>query len=188
MKEREERTKAQREAARKKREMREQREREAKEMREREERERQDREIRERQEREMRERQERERGDQIENEDRDKRWFGGERAPVQESPRWQCEHYQRRCLVKFPCCGIFYPCHRCHNTSGACDTDDRKANNATHVKCGICGHEEEVSGFVRSYGYSCELLCVFLLRINTRLIIAHKKNSGFCCKVGIRQR
>ena len=196
LKEREERTKGQREVALKKREMREQREREAKEMREREERERrereerqrQDREIRERQEREMRERQERERGDEIENEDRDKRWFGGERAPVQESPRWQCEHYQRRCLVKFPCCGIFYPCHRCHNTSGACDTDDRKANNATHVKCGICGHEEEVSGFVRSYAYSYELLCVFLLRINTRLIMAHKKNRGFCCKVGIHQR
>ena len=158
MKEREERTKAQREAARKKREMREQREREAREMRERdererrerkererkerEEREREDRKIRERQEREMRER---DRSEQIENEDRDTRWFGGERAPVQESPRWQCEHYQRRCLVKFPCCGIFYPCHRCHNTSGACDTDDRKANNATHVKCGVCGHEEEVS-------------------------------------------
>ena len=158
MKEREERTKAQREAARKKREMREQREREAREMREREERERRESEERERKEREkrkredgkMRERQEREmrqrdRSEQIENEDRDTRWFGGERAPVQESPRWQCEHYQRRCLVKFPCCGIFYPCHRCHNTSGACDTDDRKANNATHVKCGVCGHEEEVS-------------------------------------------
>ena len=204
MKEREERTKAQREAARKKREMREQREREAREMREREERERREREererkekeereredgkMRERQEREIRERQERDRSEQIENEDSDTRWFGGERAPVQESPRWQCEHYQRRCLVKFPCCGIFYPCHRCHNTSGACDTDDRKANNATHVKCGICGYEEEVSGFVRSYGYSYELLCVFLLRINTRLIIAHMKNSGFCCKVGIRQR
>ena len=164
MKEREERTKAQREAARKKREMREQREREAREMREREERERrereererkereererEDRKMRERQEREIREREERDRREQIENEDRDTRWFGGERAPVQESPRWQCEHYQRRCLVKFPCCGIFYPCHRCHNTSGACDTDDRKANNATHVRCGICGHEEEVSGFV----------------------------------------
>ena len=155
-KEREERTKAQREAARKKREMREQREREAREMRERkererkerEEREREERKMRERQEREIREREERDRSEQIENEDRDTRWFGGERAPVQESPRWQCEHYQRRCLVKFPCCGIFYPCHRCHNTSGACDTDDRKANNATHVKCGICGQEEEVSGFV----------------------------------------
>ena len=171
MKEREERTKAQREAARKKREMREQREREAREMREREEREwrereereRKEREEREREERKMRERQEREirererrekekkerkRREPVENEDRDTRWFGGERAPVQESPRWQCMHYQRRCLVKFPCCGIFYPCHCCHNTSGACDTDDRKANNATHVKCGICGHEEEVSGFV----------------------------------------
>ena len=145
MKEREERTKAQREAARKKRETREQREREARERREREERERKEREERERQEREIRERNERDRSEQIENEDRDTRWFGGERAPVQESPRWQCEHYQRRCLVKFPCCGIFYPCHRCHNTSGACDTDDRKANNATHVKCGVCGHEEEVS-------------------------------------------
>ena len=153
MKEREERTKAQREAARKKREMREQREREAREMREREEREWREREEREREERKMRERQEREirdkeRREPVENEDRDTRWFGGERAPVQESPRWQCVDYQRRCLVKFPCCGIFYPCHRCHNTSGACDTDDRKANNATHVKCGICGHEEEVSGFV----------------------------------------
>ena len=164
MKEREERTKAQREAARKKREMREQREREAREIREREERERREREERERkereerereerktrgrQEREIREREERDRREQIENEDRNTSWVGGERAPVQESPRWQCEHYQRRCLVKFPCCGIFYPCHRCHNTSGACDTDDRKANNATHVKCGVCGHEEEVSGFV----------------------------------------
>ena len=158
MKEREERTKAQREAARKKREMREQREREAREMserEEREEREREERKMRERQEREIRERErrekekkERKRREPVENEDRDTRWFGGERAPVQESPRWQCVHYQRRCLVKFPCCGIFYPCHCCHNTSGACDTDDRKANNATHVKCGICGHEEEVSGFV----------------------------------------
>ena len=161
MKEREERTKAQREAARKKREMREQREKEAREMREREERERREREERERAERKMRERQEREikereerekkerkRREPIESDERETKWFGGERAPVQESPRWQCEHYQRRCLVKFPCCIIFYPCHRCHNTSGACDTDDRKANNATHVKCGICGHEEEVSGFV----------------------------------------
>ena len=131
------------------------REREERERKEKEEREREDRKMRERQEREIRERdrrekekKERKRREPVENEDRDTRWFGGERAPVQESPRWQCVHYQRRCLVKFPCCGIFYPCHCCHNTSGACDTDDRKANNATHVKCGICGHEEEVSGFV----------------------------------------
>ena len=145
MRECEERTKAQREAARKKRDVREQREREAREMRGREQRERREREERERREKENKERK---RKEPLQNEDRDTRWFGGERAPVQESARWQCEHYQRRCLMKFPCCGIFYPCHRCHNSSGMCDTDDRKANNATHVKCGICGHEEEVSGFV----------------------------------------
>ena len=150
MREREERTKAQREAARKKRDVREQREREAREMREREQRERREREEREIRERERREKEKKEkkRKEPLQNEDRDTRWFGGERAPVQESARWQCEHYQRRCLMKFACCGIFYPCHRCHNSSGACDTDDEKANNATHVKCGICGHEEEVSGFV----------------------------------------
>ena len=150
MRECEERTKAQREAARKKRDVREQREREAREMREREQRERREREEREIRERERREteRKKKKRKEPLQNEDRDTRWFGGERAPVQESARWQCVHYQRRCLMKFPCCGIFYPCHRCHNSSGACDTDDRKANNATHVKCGICGHEEEVSGFV----------------------------------------
>ena len=145
MKGREERTKAQHEAARKKRDVREQREREAREMRGREQRERREREERERREKENKERK---RKEPLQNEDRDTRWFGGERAPVQESARWQCEHYQRRCLMKFPCCGIFYPCHRCHNSSGTCDTNDKKANNATYVKCGICGHEEEVSGFV----------------------------------------
>jgi len=70
-----------------------------------------------------------------------------ERAPVQESLLWQCEHYQRHCSVRFPCCGVFYPCHHCHNGSGACEADDKKANQATHVKCGSCGHEEEVSDF-----------------------------------------
>ena len=88
--------------------------------------------------------------EQRENEARGARNGGaaGRWAPVQESPPWQCEHHQRRCSVKFPCCGLFYPCHRCHNVSGACDTDDRKAIHATHVKCGSCGHEEEVSGLI----------------------------------------
>lgn len=126
LKEREERTKRQREEMQRQREIREQRQREAREMREREE-------------REMREREEREAREEM---------AGVERAPVQESPLWQCEHYQRRCSVRFPCCEVFYPCHRCHNGSEACDADDKKANQATHVKCANCGHEEEVSGFI----------------------------------------
>ena len=126
LKEREERTKRQREEVQRQREIREQRQREARERREREERE-----MRERAEREARERED---------------MAVVERAPVQESPLWQCEHYQRRCSVRFSCCGVFYPCHRCHNGSGECDADDKKANQATHVKCASCGHEEEVSG------------------------------------------
>ena len=35
-----------------------------------------------------------------------------EKYPVQESPQWLCEHYQRRCKLKFPCCNVYHPCHR----------------------------------------------------------------------------
>ena len=36
---------------------------------------------------------------------------------IQESPRPVCSHNQRRCLVRFPCCGKFSTCHCCHNES-----------------------------------------------------------------------
>ena len=167
LKEREERTKRQREAAqrhrntreRRQREARERKEREQREMREQEERERREREqreMREREEREMREREERENRERMERELEERRERETtvreyrtveESLPLQETPQWQCEHYQRRCSVKFPCCGVFYPCHRCHNLSGTCPTDDKKAHHATHVKCGNCGREEEVSIF-----------------------------------------
>ena len=65
-------------------------------------------------------------------------------SPVQESPRPACGHYQRRCLVRFPCCGRFYPCHSCHNESAACTDDQARAINATHIRCTICYHEQVV--------------------------------------------
>ena len=167
LKEREERTKKQREATQRHRDTRERRQREARERKEREEREmreqeererreREQREMREREEREMREREERENRERMERELEERRERDTtvrenrtteESLPLQETPLWQCEHYQRRCSVKFPCCGVFYPCHRCHNLSGTCPTDDKKAHHATHVKCGNCGREEEVSIF-----------------------------------------
>ena len=167
LKEREERTKRQREAAQRHRDTRERRQREARERKEREERERREqeererrereqREMREREEREMREREERENRERMERELEERRERETtvreyrtveESLPLQETPQWQCEHYQRRCSVKFPCCGVFYPCHRCHNLSATCPADDRKAHHATHVKCGNCGHEEEVCIF-----------------------------------------
>ena len=65
-------------------------------------------------------------------------------SPVQESSRPPCGHYQRRCLVRFPCCGRFYPCHRCHNESASCTDDQARAINATHIRCTICYHEQVV--------------------------------------------
>ena len=167
LKEREERTKKQREAAQRHRDTREKKQREARERKEREERERREqeererrereqREMREREEREMREREERGKRERMERELKERRErettereerIAEESLSLQETPQWQCEHYQRRCSVKFPCCGVFYPCHRCHNLSATCPADDRKAHHATHVKCGNCGHEEEVCIF-----------------------------------------
>ena len=69
-------------------------------------------------------------------------------TPVQESPRPVCSHYKRRCLVRFPCCGQFYPCHGCHNESD-CSEDQARAINATHIRCTICYHEQAVRCLLR---------------------------------------
>ena len=71
---------------------------------------------------------------------------GGGGTPTQtsadvEGPQWLCEHYI--CRVKFPCCGKFFPCHRCHNNSG-CSNDNSKAREACYVECSVCGHQQEV--------------------------------------------
>ena len=65
-------------------------------------------------------------------------------SPVQKSSRPSCGHYQRRCPVRFPCCGRFYPCHRCHDESASCTDDQARAINATHIRCTICYHEQVV--------------------------------------------
>ena len=124
----------------------ERREREESQMRERERRESEAREREERQAR-VREAREIEKQERTErnNEEQRIRRIQGERTPIQESFNLQCQHYQRLCSVSFPCCGVFYPCHRCHNESDACEIDDMKAEQATHVKCASCGHEDEAS-------------------------------------------
>ena len=112
------------------------------------ERERRQREVRERTERERIERMERELEEQRERETRVRENRTTEESlPIQDTPQWQCNHYQRRCSVKFPCCRVFYPCHQCHNLSGTCPGYGKKARHATHVKCRNCGWEEEVSIF-----------------------------------------
>ena len=78
-------------------------------------------------------------------------WIGSEegvpseRAALLENPQWLCEHYQRLCRVKFPCCGKFYPCHRCHNNSDECQNKNCKAKEAFYIECSICRHQQAVS-------------------------------------------
>ena len=53
-----------------------------------------------------------------------------------------CGHYNRDCCAWFPCCEQFWPCHRCHNSTGCCEAE---ASNATHLKCSKCHSVQEVS-------------------------------------------
>ncbi|CAH3107431.1 unnamed protein product [Porites lobata] len=76
--------------------------------------------------------------------------------------QWLCEHYQRHCSVKFPCCMQFYSCHHCHNISTACDNEEAKACHATHLKCSYCQHEQEIcEGGARCQKCSREMSAFF---------------------------
>ena len=67
-----------------------------------------------------------------------------QQEPITGQSQWLCEHYQKHCRVRFPCCTHFYSCHRCHNNSKACDNEEAKASHATHLKCSYCQYEQEV--------------------------------------------
>ena len=127
-------------------------------LKEREEREKamKERERRQREERAQREQQERARREREAREPRQRHESGegpstgsGEETPSQHtappaSARWLCEHYQRLCRVKFPCCGKFYPCHRCHNNSDECANDNCRAKEAFYLECSVCRHQQAV--------------------------------------------
>ncbi|XP_022782661.1 uncharacterized protein LOC111323546 isoform X1 [Stylophora pistillata] len=104
-------------------------------------------------------------------------------TPVQESPRAVCSHYQRRCLVSFPCCGKFYPCHRCHNESD-CSEDQARAINATHIRCAICSHEQEIDETSQKCG-SCKATMSEYFCVTCKHFTSVDKNPFHCEKCGI---
>ena len=112
-------------------------------LREREEREEFGREI-ERKEREIRAERARKKREREARELEEARGWPQQQEPVTGQSLWLCEHYQRHCRVRFPCCNNFYSCHRCHNNSKECDNEEAKASHATHLKCSYCHHEQEV--------------------------------------------
>ena len=101
----------------------------------------------ERKERMNRERRETERREREEREIQEAEQWPQQQEAVSARSPWLCEHYQRHCRVRFPCCTQFYPCHRCHNTSRNCENEEAKACHVTHLKCSFCEHEQEVSLF-----------------------------------------
>ena len=112
-------------------------------LREREEREEFGREI-ERKEREIRAERARKKREREARELEEARGWPQQQEPVTGQSLWLCEHYQRHCRVRFPCCNNFYSCHRCHNNSRECGNKEAKASHATHFKCSYCDHEQEV--------------------------------------------
>ena len=112
-------------------------------LREREEREQFGREI-ERKEQLIREQRAKERREKEERELREAENWPQQQEAINARSQWLCEHYQRHCRVRFPCCTQFYPCHRCHNISKACENEEAKACHATHLKCSHCQEEQEV--------------------------------------------
>ena len=58
---------------------------------------------------------------------------------------WLCNHYKRRCYVKFECCDQYWPCHRCHNNESTCGRRKLKSRDTLMVKCAECVKEQQVT-------------------------------------------
>eukprot|EP00039_Didymoeca_costata_P003919 m.70500 g.70500 ORF g.70500 m.70500 type:complete len:303 (+) comp12139_c0_seq2:73-981(+) len=73
-----------------------------------------------------------------------------------------CEHYRRGCQMKAPCCGDFFPCRICHDSSESltCTVKfDRKL--VQEIKCNACHTVQGVSNLCVECGlkfgeYFCE--------------------------------
>lgn len=95
-----------------------------------------------------------------------------------------CEHYQRNCLLRFPCCSDYYPCHRCHNNHSKCGNTELKALHAIRLKCAECLVEQEIdedsqhcsSCGIKLSEYFC-VICKHFTSVN--------KNPYHCHKCGI---
>ena len=59
--------------------------------------------------------------------------------------KWLCNHYKRKCMVKFECCNKYWPCHRCHNEQSTCGRRKLKSRDTTMIKCVECGKEQKVT-------------------------------------------
>lgn len=99
-----------------------------------------------------------------------------------------CTHYEKNCSrFFFECCGVFDPCHRCHQARG-CKV---KPPRISSIQCSSCGKDQPPSdrcinpacqlsqlGFARSHCGTC--------KIWTAAEIHHCDACGFC-RVGKKE-
>lgn len=48
-----------------------------------------------------------------------------------------CEHYQRFCWIKAPCCEKYFPCRRCHDSHQSHEIDRYAVVSVACVRCGL---------------------------------------------------
>ena len=95
-----------------------------------------------------------------------------------------CNHFKRKCQVKFECCNVYYSCHRCHNASEECSNNEAKARDATHYKCGLCHHEDKIDENSQRCS-RCKATMSAYFCVICKHFTATAKNPYHCEKCGI---
>ena len=110
--------------------------------------------------------------------------YPAEQAAVTDTSISLCEHYQRKCRVKFPCCNVYYACHHCHNNAGECSNKDVNARDATQVECSVCYLKQEISANSQ-HCQGCQLEFAKYFCSKCKHLTSKDKNPYHCDKCGI---
>ncbi|KAF2539215.1 hypothetical protein F2Q68_00022423 [Brassica cretica] len=81
-----------------------------------------------------------------------------------------CDHYNRRCQIRAPCCNEVFPCRHCHNESTSTlrniyDRHELVRQDVKQVICSVCDTEQPVAQVCTNCGvnmgeYFCNI-CKF---------------------------
>ncbi|QCJ46013.1 CHY zinc finger protein [Haloprofundus sp. MHR1] len=71
----------------------------------------------------------------------------------------RCEHYDTErdvIAIKFPCCGVYFPCFECHEALADHEAQRWPADRFDDpaVLCGVCGERLSVASYLDS-GHTC---------------------------------
>ena len=113
------------------------------------------------------------------------------RAFAQQSElkqRAQCEHYERKCDLQSPCCGVYFTCRFCHDAddseggarvvTGCTSKFDRF--KVAKIKCQECHTEQEPSNVCVSCGIKFARSFCNICHVWTKDFIYHCDECGFC--------